>query len=121
MARGNVLNVLVDSPTYEVSEMGQVPYIDVAGTLNPEDGKVSLFLLNRDLNMPHTVEIEWQDRTPGKVLSSTVLTGSDLKAFNSFDAPQRVAPQPMDKPSTSGSRTKFELPPRSYTAIQWSA
>jgi alpha-N-arabinofuranosidase len=120
-ARGNVLNVLVESPTYEVSEMGQVPYVDVAGTLNPEDGKLSLFILNRDLNKAHTAEINWQDRSPGRVLSSTVLTGSDLKAFNSFEAPQRVAPQSADKPSTNGGRTKLELPARSYTAMQWSA
>jgi alpha-N-arabinofuranosidase len=120
-ARGNVLNLLVESPTYEVSEMGQVPYLDVAGTLNPEDGKLSLFILNRDLNQARTVEINWQGWTPGKVLSSSVLTGSDLKAFNTFEAPQRVAPQSADKPSTSGGRTKFELPARSYTAIQWSA
>ena len=101
--------------------MGQVPYLDVAGTSSPEDGKVSLFILNRDLNKAHTVEINWQGRSPGSVLGSTTLTGADLKAFNTFEAPQRVAPQPMDKPSTSGGRTNLELPARSYTAIQWSA
>ena len=120
-ARGNVLNLLVESPTYEVSEMDKVPYLDVAGTLSPEDGKLSLFILNRDLNQARTVEINWQDWTPSKVLSSSVLTGTDLKAFNTFEAPQRVVPQSADKPSTSGGRTKLELPARSYTAIQWSA
>jgi len=101
--------------------MGQVPYLDVAGTLSPEDGKVSLFILNRDLTKAHTVEINWQDRTPGKVLNSSVLTGSDLRAFNSFEAPQRVAPQPADKLTTNGGRTRFEVPARSYTVIQWAA
>jgi alpha-N-arabinofuranosidase len=120
-ARGNVLNLLVESPTYEVSELGQVPYLDVAGTLSPDDGTMSLFVLNRDLSKARTVEINWQDRTPGKVLNSRVLTGSDLKAFNSFEAPQRVAPQPVAQISTSGGRTKFEAPPRSYTVIQWAA
>jgi alpha-N-arabinofuranosidase len=120
-ARGNVLQILVESPTYEVSELGKVPYLDVAGTLSPEDGKVSLFILNRDLTKAQTVEINWQDRTPGKVLNSSVLTGSDLKAFNSFEAPQRVSPQPLDRLSSSGGRTKFEVPARSYTAIQWGA
>src|SRR5205807_3443934 len=33
-ARGSVLNLLVESPTYEVARMGQVPYVDVAGTIN---------------------------------------------------------------------------------------
>ncbi len=117
-ARGNVLNLLVTSSTYEVSGLGQVPYLDVAGTLNPDDGKLSLFLLNRDLQNAHAVEINWQDRAPSRVLTSTVLTGADLKASNSFEAPQRVAPQPADKPTTTATTTKLELPPRSYTTIQ---
>ncbi len=118
-ARGTVLNLLVDSPTYEASQMGQVPYVDAAGTLNSADGKVSLFILNRDLNKAHMVEINWQDKAPSQVLNSISLTGSDLKAINSFDAPKRVVPQTADKPSTSGGRTKFEVPARSYTVIQW--
>src|SRR6201982_1314691 len=119
--RGAVLNLLVESPTYEVSKLGQVPYVDVAGTMSAQDGKVAIFALNRDLSKAHVVEINWQDRTPGQVLVSTVLTGSDLKAFNAFDTPQKVAPQTFAKPMTRGGRTKLELPARSYTVIQWSA
>src|ERR1700687_2627541 len=48
-AHGSVLNLLVESPTYEVSGMDQVPYLDAAGTVSSEDGKVALFILNRDL------------------------------------------------------------------------
>ena len=118
-AHGSVLNMVVESPTYDVSELGKVPYLDVAGTTSMEDGKVSLFILNRDLTKAHTIEVNWQDKAPAKVLNSTILTGSDLKAFNSFDAPQRVAPQTFDKPVTAGGRTKFEVPARSYTALQW--
>ena len=120
-ARGSVLNLLAQSPTYEVAKMGQVPYLDVAGTIDPGDGKVAIFVLNRDLSKPHVVEINWQDKTPGQVLVSSVLSGTDLKAFNSFEAPKHVAPQAFDKPSTTGGRTKFEVPARSYTVIQWSA
>jgi alpha-L-arabinofuranosidase len=118
-ARGNVLSLLVESPTYEVSELGQVPYLDAAGSMNPQDGKASVFVLNRDLNKARTVEINWQDKSPGQVLTSTTLTGNDLKAFNSFDAPKKVTPQSLDKPSTASGRTRFEVPARSYTVIQW--
>ncbi len=118
-ARGTVFNLLVESPAYEVSQMGQVPYLDAAATLNHEDGKVSMFILNRDLNKARAVEINWQDTAPSQVVSSTTLTGSDLKAFNTFDAPKRVVAQPVDKPSTTGGRTKVEVPARSYTVIQW--
>jgi alpha-L-arabinofuranosidase len=120
-ARGSVLNLLVESPSYEVSGMGQVPYLDVAGTVSPEDGKVSLFVLNRDLSKAHVIEVNWQDKAPSKTLSSMLLTGDDLKAFNSFESPQKVAPRTLDKPSIAGGRAKLEVPARSYAVIQWGA
>jgi alpha-L-arabinofuranosidase len=50
-----------------------------------------------------------------------LLTGDDLKAFNSFEAPQKVSPRTLDKPSIAGGRAKFEVPARSYAVIQWGA
>lgn len=118
--RGAVLNLLVESPTYDVKGMDQVPYVDVAGSFDSGEGKASIFILNRDLSKAREVEVVWEDRTPSTVVSSLILTGDDLKASNSFATPRCVAPQPFVKPSSSGSQTKFEVPARSYTAIQWS-
>jgi alpha-N-arabinofuranosidase len=119
-ARGAALDVLVEpGPSYEVPGYGQVPYLDVAGTINPDDGTVSLFVLNRDLSKSHQLELNWEAKAGSRLLTSYVLTGSDLKAVNGFDAPQRVAPQAAEKPVTSGGVTKVELPPRSYSVYQW--
>ena len=121
-ARGSVLDVLVESPsTYDVKGMGAVPHLDVAGIFNPADGKTALFLLNRDLSKPRQVEVNWEGAPPATLLASSVLTGDDLKAVNSFDAPQRVTPKAADKPSSSGGCTRLELPPRSYSIYQWGA
>jgi alpha-L-arabinofuranosidase len=120
-AHGSVLNLLVESPTYEVSGMGQVPYLDAAGTVSSEDGKISLFVLNRDLTKAHTIEVNWQDKSPGRALTTSLLTGDDLKAFNSFEIPQKVAPRTLDKPAIAGGKAKFEVPARSYAVIQWGA
>jgi alpha-L-arabinofuranosidase len=119
--RGAALSLLVESSTYDVKGMDQVPHVDIAGTQNPADGSVSLFLLNRDLSKAHDVEVIWEDQAPARVIAATLLTGDDLKASNSFQTPKRVAPQAFAKPALSGSRTKFELPARSYTVIQFSA
>ena len=119
-ARGSVLRVQTDSPTYEVAGMGQVPYLDVVGTM-AEDGKISLFILNRDLAKARSCEVNWQDKAPGPVLASWVLTGDDLKAVNGFDAPRKVVPQALEKPTTSGGRSKVEVPARSYSVIQWAS
>ena len=118
-AHGSALNLLVQSPTYDVAKMDPVPYVDAAGTVNPENGQTSLFLLNRDLSKAREVEVVWEDNPGTRVVTSLVLTGNDLKAVNGFDAPQRVQPQSLDKPSITGGRTRLELPPRSYSVIQW--
>jgi alpha-N-arabinofuranosidase len=115
-ARGDVLDLAVESPTYEVKGKGQIPYLDVAATM---DGKTaSLFILNRDLVKPHDVEIIWREATPGRVLFSQVLTGADLKACNSFEDPKKVVPQPFEAPK-SGTKTVIQVPARSYTVIQF--
>jgi alpha-N-arabinofuranosidase len=117
-ARGKALNVLVESPTYDVAGMDAVPYLDAVATAT-DDGKTALFILNRDLSKVHEVEVVWEDKAGSRVAVSQVLTGNDLKALNSFDAPERVKPQAFDKPTTSNGRSKFEVPARSYTLIQW--
>jgi alpha-N-arabinofuranosidase len=119
-ARGSALELLVESPTYDVSGMGAVGYVDAAATHQADTGKIALFLLNRDLAKPHQVEIVWEGSSP-RAGDAVVLTGSDLKATNTFDAPARVAPQKAEKASTAGGRTALELPPRSYTVVQWSS
>jgi len=121
MARGAVLNVLSESPTYEVKGIGQVPYLDVTATFDKETGKTSLFILNRDLAKSREIEVQWQDAPPARLLTALTLTGSDLKAVNSFDAPKHVVPQDLNKPTTSSSHSKFEVPACSYTVVQWGA
>jgi alpha-L-arabinofuranosidase len=120
-AHGDTLNLMVESPTYEVPQMDPVPYLDAAATLDKQSGQTSLFILNRDLSKARQVEVVWENNAPNRVINSWVLTGDDLKAVNSFEAPQKVQPQAFDKPSTSGGRTKFELPARSYLILQWAS
>ncbi len=100
--------------------MDEVPYVDVAGTIDQSEGKVSLFVLNRDLSNDREVELVWEEKRPSATISSWLLTGNDLKASNSFAAPQKVAPQAFAKPSVGGSNTKFEVPAHSYAVLQWS-
>ena len=120
-AKGESLNVMVQSPTYEPAHMDPVPYLDVAATLDKNNGQTSVFILNRDLAKARQIEIVWEDSVPGRVVNSSVLTGDDLKAVNSFDMPQKVQPQAFDKPSTSGGKTKLEVPARSYVLLQWAS
>src|SRR5579862_4370303 len=67
-ARGAVLQVQLDSPSaYEVSGMGQVPHLDITGTVDPASGAVAVFVLNRDLNNSRQFEINWEGNGPRAV------------------------------------------------------
>jgi alpha-N-arabinofuranosidase len=117
-ASGDVLDLAVESAAYNVRGIAPVPYIDASATMDKDSGAVSLFILNRDLDKEHEVEIVWRDDPPEKVHFSKVLTGKDLKAFNSFEKPGNVAPDDFDAPKPK-TRTKFKVPARSYTVIRW--
>jgi alpha-N-arabinofuranosidase len=119
-ASGAVLDLLVQSSTYDVSGLDQVGHVDVAGSLDSKTGKLALFILNRDLSKAHDVEIVWEDAVPAHVISASVLTGDDLKATNTFAAPRRVVPQAFSAPASSDGKTRFEVPAHSYTVMQWS-
>jgi alpha-N-arabinofuranosidase len=119
-ARGQVMDLLLESESYEVPRLGQVPVLDVAATADPATGEQCLLMLNRDLAGEREVVVNWMGPPPARVLALETLTGTDLQASNSFEQPNRVAPQRLDPPK-AGSRITFKLPPRSYTVARLAA
>jgi len=85
-------------------------------TLDPEKKTATLLVLNRDLEKSRNLEIAWHDLTPSSVITFETITGSDLKALNTFADPNRVAPQKLDSPRV-GSKMSVELPARSYSVL----
>jgi alpha-N-arabinofuranosidase len=124
-AKGRVLDLRVESETYPITPAGlqadfaraaDVPFIDVVATLDEPARQAALLVLNRDLTNERELTVEWADIEPTRVVVCETLTGSDLKAFNTFDAPKRVVPHSLAAPS-AGNRMTLKLPPRSYTAV----
>ena len=74
-------------------------------------------MLNRDLESEREIILEWREPTPTRVLVCETITGSDLKATNTFEQPNKVVPRALDAPPT-GARMTFKLPARSYTVVQ---
>jgi len=125
-ARGRVLDVGVEAETYPITGAGlqadfarndQVPFVDLVATHDAQNRQASVLILNRDLDGEREVVLEWGELTPTRVLACETLTGSDLKAFNTFAQPRNVAPQRLEPPAAS-PRMTFKLPARSYTVVQ---
>jgi alpha-L-arabinofuranosidase len=125
-AHGKVIDLLVESETYPIRAVGlradfareeQVPYLDVVVMIDAKNKQGTVFMLNRDLENSRDVTLTWESPTPARVLACETLTGSDLKATNTFDQPRRVVPTKLDAPQAGSSMT-FKLPKASYTVAQ---
>jgi alpha-N-arabinofuranosidase len=94
--------------------------VDVAATHHSQNGQIALFMLNRDLESERELVLEFREPTPSRVLHCETLTGTDLKAANTFEQPKRVVPQTLPAPNV-GARMSFKLPARSYSIVHFSA
>lgn len=126
-AHGKVLDLAVESETYPIKAAGlradfarnaDVPFLDVVATMDQDNGQVSVFMLNRDLDSERELVLEWRDPMPSKVLACQTLTGTDLKASNTFAQPKVVSPRDLDAPKPGATMT-FKLPARSYSVAQF--
>ena len=77
-ARGRVVDLLVESETYPIKAEGlradfarddQVPYLDVAVTVDREKREACVLVLNRDLEAERELVLNWRDPTPQRVLA----------------------------------------------------
>lgn len=126
-AHGRVLDLEIECETYPISADGlradfardaQIPFLDVVATFDAANHRASVFLLNRDLDEERELTLDWRDPVPARVEAAHTLTGTDLKASNTFEQPNRVAPQTLDV-ATAGAKMTFKLPPRSYSVVQF--
>ena len=116
-ARGQVMDLLLESESYEVPRLGQVPVVDISATADSGTGEQCLLMLNRDLSNEREVAVSWTGAAPSRVTALETLTGADLKAANTFEEPNRVVPQRLEAPKPGATMT-FKLPSRSYTAAR---
>jgi alpha-L-arabinofuranosidase len=128
--KGRALSIEPEGPSYEVASLGkpiedigmavpglgQVGYLDVVATLDPDKKMATIFVLNRDLEKEQELELNWHDLTPTRVIGFETITGNDLKALNTFADPKKVVPQTVANPSV-GSKMSVKLPARSYSVL----
>ncbi|WP_160671828.1 alpha-N-arabinofuranosidase [Clostridium sp. C8-1-8] len=118
--RGEVLNVLIEAPTFKTNLHGEVPIVQSTATYNKEDNTVTIFALNCD--QTDDVELSAELRSFGalKVIEHVVLDGPDLNAKNTFDNPDNVKPRNVTVPEIKDSSLNIVLPKLSWNMIRLS-
>jgi alpha-N-arabinofuranosidase len=91
--QGIALKTLTDSGKFSTSLYGDVPAVQTAATYNPQDGSITVFALN--CNMEDDAELLLDLRSFGSVIMQEhwIMDGPDLFAHNTFEAPGTVIPR----------------------------
>ena len=115
--RGTVLNALVTSPTYACEDYEKVPYIDAIATVE-EDGSVSVFCVNRDMEEDFLLEIDLRSFGDLQIRKHTVLHHKDVKAVNTEDNPRNVFPAQGPGGVIENGRAAIRIPALSWNVIR---
>lgn len=116
MAGGLSLRPVLSCPTYTAGERGEVPTLDVSATLDSE-GNLALFVVNRSQSEPATVAVSLAGRAI-TAATGTSLHGSDPKAANTWEAPNKVQPTPADVTVNAAGGAALAVPPLGFAAIR---
>jgi alpha-N-arabinofuranosidase len=111
------LDVHCECDSFESHEYGRVPYLDVSASYNPENGHLSINVVNRHLTDSISAKIENQF---GRLIEAGMafeITGEDVKVTNDFSEKENV--KTVKKPiSVPGNEFTYEFPPHSITTLK---
>jgi alpha-N-arabinofuranosidase len=128
--RGRVLRAEIDSPAYAANyydpvlgtdryfPLPTVPFLKLAAVEDVAGGGMSIFALNRDLASPLQLEVKLPGYGVPAVEAASQLCDADLKAANTREQPDRIAPRALDGVEVQADRVRASLAPASWNLIR---
>lgn len=116
--RGTSLNTLVDSPVYSCKDYDDVPYIDATATMD-DDGNVTVFVVNRDMKEDYELGIDLRSFGDLSVKEHILLHHDDVKAVNTEEDPDKVAPRQGPGGKVDEGRATIKIPALSWNVIRF--
>ncbi|MGH3392538.1 MAG: alpha-N-arabinofuranosidase [Actinomadura sp.] len=115
--RGEVLRVEPAGPVTPTERFGEVPALHATATRD-EDGAVTVFAVNRDLERSLELSAHLRALGPCRVVEHLVLSDADRLAGNTADAPDRVRPRAVTGTEVTDGTLRAQLPPVSWNVIR---
>ncbi|MEV4274952.1 alpha-N-arabinofuranosidase [Actinoplanes xinjiangensis] len=125
LAKGDVLRLHIDAPSYDTAKYGAAPLVDAVATHDPATGDVTVFAVNRDVENPVEFTVDLSAFGTGlTVAESWTLTDDDVYAANTRDEPERVSLRPTAEVpggaiALDGPTATITLPHVSWSAIRF--
>ncbi|MFF8968418.1 alpha-N-arabinofuranosidase [Streptomyces sp. NPDC014995] len=115
--RGEVLDVRVDSPTYETRKYGEADLLH-ATAVRAEDGTVTVFAVNRGRTEPLPLEVALNGLGVTRLVEHSVLADADPDARNTLADPERVTPHAAEGTAVTDGTLTATLEPLSWNVIR---
>lgn len=90
--RGTVLHTVVKSPVYESKSYGEAPYLDAVLVMNEEEETLTVFAVNKSLEEDLELTCDLRQFSDYHMEEHVVLSHQDMKAVNTQENPDTVAP-----------------------------
>lgn len=116
--RGTALRAIVDSPVYDCRDFEAVPTIDATATLG-DDGSVTVFCVNRDLQEDFKLEIDLRAFGKLRLEEHILLHHDDVKAVNTEENPDNVSPTAGPGGEMDSGRAAIRVPALSWNVIRF--
>ena len=117
--RGIALRSLVDTPVYDCSDYEGVPLIDSSATLSEDGESVTVFCVNRDLHSDFELDIDMRAFESMTLVEHILLKHNDVKAVNTQDNPDNVAPMSGPGGTIDNNRAQIRIPALSWNVIRF--
>jgi len=133
LGRGRTLRTEVNSPTYaaryndpqgpinDYYDIPAAPYLKLSAVHDDKAGTLTLLALNRSLSEELPLELLAGGFDNLSVKQALQLCDPDLRAVNSKDQPDRIAPKPLTSVRAIGEKLSARLAPASWNVIQLAA
>ena len=116
--RGTSLRALVNSSVYDCRDYDAVPLIDSTAVMG-DDGSVTVFCVNRDTAEDCELSIDLRTFDKLRFAEHIVLHHDDVKAVNTEEHPDNVAPAVGAPASVDGGRASVVVPALSWNVIRF--
>lgn len=109
-AKGEALDIICESETYDTDKHKKVPYVEATATIDRESGELVLFAVNRSMTDEISLDVSLPDGA--RFVEHLVVTGDDVNLTNSVDE-EKV----FETKVTDGDAIK--LAPLSWNVIRY--